>query len=285
MLRPRNGRKMTHPRSLVASIVLVLGLTLSGCAGMPIDTSALPFDLPFLEAFFEPTPTFTPTPVPSPTPTPEPTPTLAPGETPVPATPTPVPTPEVTIPQGFTPVMDANLCYSLAVPGGWSPLDLRSAQFQNLVNTFGMGAQMGPLNEFLASPEGESLGVIYITDLMAAMFGGLPTVLNVSVIDFPGATPEYLVELIEFNLDNFADMLGDVDMQQLDTAVINNIPGVRGQATADLSSVGMNAQVTAQVVGLIANDKIYILTLATQSGSFAGKQAQFEQIIGTFRPE
>jgi hypothetical protein len=281
MIRPHTGRKSKHPKSFVASALLVVALTMSGCAGLPFDLSSLPFDIPFLE----PTPTFTPTPVPTATPTPEPTATLMPGETPIPPTPTPVPTPQVTIPGGFTPVMDANLGYSLAVPGGWSPLDLRSAQFQNLVSTFGMGDQMGPLNEFLASPEGESLGVIYITDLMAAMFGGLPTLLNVSVIDFPGATPEYLLELIEFNLDGFADTLGDVEVQQLNTAVINNIPGVRGQLAADLSDVGMNAQVTAKVVGLIANDKIYILTLATQSSSFAGKDAQFEQIIGTFRPE
>ncbi|MEX1018036.1 MAG: hypothetical protein WDZ49_00175, partial [Litorilinea sp.] len=164
-------------------------------------------------------------------------------------------------------------------------LDLRSSQFQNLANTFGMGGQLGPLNDFLNSPEGESLGVIYVTDLMAAMFGGLPTLLNVSVIDFPNATPEYLMELIEFNMDSFSDSLGDVEMQQLTTATINNLPGVRGQATADLSSVGMNAQITAKVVGLIANDKIYILTVATQSSSFAGKDAQFEQIIGSFRPE
>lgn len=282
MFRSRTGRSSRHPKSLVASALVVVALTLSGCAGLPFDLSALPFDL---SAFIEPTPTFTPTPVPTATPTPEPTATLMPGETPIPPTATPVPTPQVNIPGGFTPVMDSDLGYSLAVPSGWSPLDLRSAQFQNLVNTFGMGAQMGPLNDFLNSPEGESLGVIYVTDLMAAMFGGLPTLLNVSVIDFPGATPEYLMELIEFNLDSFSDSLGDVQIQQLDTAVINNIPGVRGQASADLSSVGMNAQLTAKVVGLVANDKIYILTLATQSSSFAGKDAQFEQIIGTFRPE
>lgn len=282
MFRFPNSRGSRRPKSLAASVLLVAALTLSGCAGLPFDMSALPFDL---SAFMEPTPTFTPTPVPTATPTPEPTPTLAPGETPIPPTATPVPTPQVNVPSDFTPVMDDTLGYSLAVPGGWSPLDLRSAQFQNLVSTFGMGDQMGPLNDFLDSPEGESLGVIYVTDLMAAMFGGLPTLLNVSVIDFPGATPEYLVDLIEVNLDNMAGQLGDVDMQQLEPSVINNLPGVRGQATADLSSVGMNAQVTAKVVGLIANDKVYILTVATQTSSFAGKEAQFDQIIGSFRPE
>jgi hypothetical protein len=266
---------------LMVSVLLVAAVGLSGCANLPIDLSALPFDLPFLA----PTPTFTPTPIPTPTPTPEPTATPRPGETPIPPTPTPVPTPQVTIPDGFTPVMDANLGYSLAVPRGWTALDLRGQQFQQLANTFGMGAQLEPLNEFLASPEGESLGVIYVTDLMGAMFGGLPTGLNVFVLDVPGATPEWLLGLIEANLEANAAMLGDAQIEDISTAVINNIPGVRGTATVDLSSQGLNAKVFAKVVGLIANDKVYILTLVTQEGNRAAKEPQFDQIIGTFRPE
>jgi hypothetical protein len=269
------------PRTFLAGTLLVLILALAGCAGMPIDLSQLPFDLPFLA----PTPTFTPTPEPTATPTPPPTPTPRPGETPVPATPTPVPTPQVTIPDGFSPVLDEERGYSLAVPGGWSALDLRSPQFQNLANTFGMGAQLGPLNDFLASPEGEALGVIYVTDLMNAMFGGLPTALNVSVLDAPGVTPESLLEFLETNMEANAAMLGDVEVQSLDTAVINNMPGVRGTATADLTSVGMAAQVFAKVAALIANDKVYILTMVTQANNQAAKEPVFDQIIGTFRPE
>lgn len=265
----------------MVGVLMVAAVAISGCASLPVDLSALPFDLPFLA----PTPTFTPTPVPTATPTPEPTPTPRPGETPVPPTPTPVPTPQVTIPEGFTPVTDTELGYSLAVPRGWTALDLRSAQFQNLANTFGMGAQLEPLNEFLASPEGEGLGVIYVTDLMGAMFGGLPTALNVFVVDVPNATPEWLLELIETNLEANAAMLGDVQIEDINTAVINNIPGVRGSAVADLSSQGINAQVFAKVVGLVANDKVYILTLATQEGNRADKEPVFDQIIGTFRPE
>ena len=271
--------------ALIVGALLVVAVAVSGCAvdtsSLPIDLSALPFDLPFLA----PTPTFTPTPVPTPTNTPEPTPTPRPGETPVPATPTPIPTPQVTVPNGFTPVKDDKLGYSLAVPRGWTALDLRSSQFQNLANTFGMGAQLAPLNEFLASPEGESLGVIYVTDLMGAMFGGLPTGLNVSVIDVPGATPEWLLEMIQANMEANASMLGDVQVEDINTGVINNIPGVRGSAVADLSSVGMNAKVFAKVVGLVANDKVYILTLVTQDSNRADKEPIFDEIVGTFRPE
>jgi hypothetical protein len=266
------------PRAFFGSIVLAASLVLSGCAALPFE---LPFDLPFMA----PTPTFTPTPVPTPTNTPEPTPTPRPGETPVPATPTPIPTPQVSIPQGFTPVVDTERGYSLAVPGGWTALDLRSAQFQNLVNTFGMGGQLGPLNEFLASPEGEALGVIYVTDLMSAMFGGLPTALNVFVVDAPGATPEWLLGLIEANLEAQAQNLGDVQILDMNTATINNIPGVRGSAVADLTDVGMAQRVFAKVVGLVANDKVYVLTLVTQESNQAAKEPQFDQIIGTFRPE
>lgn len=272
--------KMT-PRALAVSVILVMALALSGCAGLPIDFSQLPFLQPFLPA----QPTATPTPIPTPTPTPEPTPTPKPGETPLPPTPTPVPTPQVTIPQGFTPVKDDVRGYSLAVPGGWSALDLRSAQFQNLANTFGMGAQLAPLNDFLASPEGEALGVIYVTDLMSAMFGGLPTALNVSVIDAAGVTPDSLVTWLQSMIEANASMLGDAKIESLEASTINNMPGVRGAATANLASVGMNASVFAKVVAQIANDKIYILTLVAQDTQRPAKEPVFDQIIGTFRPE
>ncbi len=269
------------PTTMVASTLLVMALVIAGCAGMPIDVS----QIPFVAQFLPPTPTFTPTPVPTPTNTPEPTPTPRPGETPLPPTPTPIPTPQVTIPSGFAPVLDENLGYSLAVPGGWSQLDLRSAQFQNLANTFGMGAQLAPLNEFLESPEGDSLGVIYVTDLMSAMFGGLPTLLNLSVIDAPGQTPDSLLGWLEGMIDANASMLGDATIESMETATVNGMPAVRGAATANLASVGMNQTVFAKVVALIANDKVYILTLAATNDQRAAKEPVFDQIIGTFRPE
>jgi hypothetical protein len=277
----KQSKITANSRLMLASVVVVVALALGGCAGLPFDLS----QIPFASMFLAPTPTFTPTPVPTPTPTPEPTNTPRPGETPIPATSTPVPTPQVTIPQGFTPVVDEERGYSLAVPGGWTALDVRSAQFQNLANTFGMGGQLAPLNDFLASPEGESLGVIYVTDLMAAMFGGLPTALVTFVVDAPGATPESVMELIQANLDANASMLGDVEIRDLNTATINNLPGVRGAVVADLSSVGMAQTVFAKVAALIANDKIYILALVTPNDKQAANEPVFDQIIGTFRPE
>src|SRR5215204_4734391 len=242
MRKPFGSTPKLMPKTMLASTLLVLALVMAGCAGLPIDLSQLPFDLPFLA----PTPTFTPTVVPTATNTPEPTPTPKPGETPIPATATPIPTPQVTIPSGFGSVADDRLGYSFAVPSGWSELDLRSAQFQNLANTFGMGAQLGPLNDFLASPEGEALVVIYVTDLMSAMFGGLPTLLNVTVIDAPGQTPESLLTFLEGAIEANASMLGDATIESLETTTINNLPAVQGTATANLASVGMNASVFAK---------------------------------------
>jgi hypothetical protein len=281
MRKPFGSAPKLMPKTMVASTLLVLALVIAGCAGMPVDLS----QIPFVAQFMPPTPTFTPSPVPTATNTPEPAPTPRPGETPLPPTPTTVPTPQVTIPSGFTPVLDDNLGYSLAVPGGWSALDLRSAQFQNMANTFGMGEQLAPLNEFLESPEGEALGVIYVTDLMSAMFGGLPTLLNVSVIDAPGQTPESLLTWLEGMIEANASMLGDATIESLETATINNMPAVRGTASANLASVGLNQNLFGKVVALIANDKVYILTLAATEDQRAAKEPVFDQIISTFRPE
>lgn len=281
MRKPFGSAPKLMPKTMFASTLLVLALVMTGCAGLPIDLSQLPFDLPFLE----PTPTFTPTVAPTATNTPEPTATPKPGETPIPPTPTSVPTPQVNIPGGFSAVLDSDLGYSLAVPGGWSELDLRSQQFQGMLNTFGMGAFLPDLNAFLDSPEGDALGVIYVTDLMSAMFGGLPTLLNVTVIEAPGQTPDSLLVWLEAMIDANASMLGDATIESLETATVNGLPAVRGSATANLASVGMNMSVYAKVVALIANDKVYILTLAAQDTQRAAKEPAFDQIIGTFRPE
>jgi hypothetical protein len=129
------------------------------------------------------------------------------------------------------------------------------------------------------------LGVIYVTDLMSAMFGGLPTALNVSVIAAPGITPDSLLTWLQGMIEANASMLGDAKIESLEASTINNMPGVRGAATANLASVGMNSSVFAKVVAMIANDKIYILTLVAQDTQRAAKEPVFDQIIGTFRPE
>ncbi|MEM7539175.1 MAG: trypsin-like peptidase domain-containing protein [Chloroflexota bacterium] len=224
-----------------------------------------------------PTPTITAMSTPTPTSilTPTPTPTSV-------QTPTPIPTPEITIPDGFNVQTDNRLGYSFALPRGWTDLDLRSSQFQNMANTFGMGDRIGPLYEFLDSEEGQNVGIVVITDLTAAMFGGLPTWLNVSVIDVPDATPESAIGFVESQWES--GTFSDVEIRDLTPTLINNLPAVAGSATADLSNVGINAQLFTKVVALIANEKVYVMTLATEAARMAEKESVFEQIIGTFRP-
>lgn len=240
---------------------LLLLLMLAGCGGAS----------PFAAA--------TATPLPTATPTPLPTPTLAPGVT-------PGPTPQVTIPQDFTAVQDPRLAYSFAVPDGWTELDLRSGQVQTMAGLLGMGEQLTALNEFLASPEGQALGKLYITDLSAVMFGGLPTLLNVSVVPAPGYSAEAALAQVQQLIEQNVGALGtDVTVGALEVVTLNNLPAIRSTATANLAAVGIDNSIFAKVVALVANDQLYVMTLIAPLDQRTAKEPTFDQIIGTFRPE
>ena len=262
--------RLSH-RLLTMLALSVLVFVMAGCGG-----GARP----------EPTPTPLPTATPTPLPTATPVPTVASGASESSeAAATAVPTPVVTIPNGFTPEVDDALGYSLALPRGYTNLDLRSNQFRTMANTFGLAEQLTPLTDFLNSPAGESVGMVGVTDLAGMMFGGLPTLLNVSVIDAPGATSEQVEAYIADFLATNGAMLGDLAVEELGTTTINNLPAVDATVAGDLTSVGMDAQVFGRVVGLVANDNIYVLTQLTEAGKRAEKEPIFEQIVGTFRPE
>ena len=154
-----------------------------------------------------------------------------------------------------------------------------------MASTLGLGDSLAPLNEFLESPEGDAIGIVAITDLAGMMFGGMPTLLNASVIDAPGQTPETLLALLEDGIESNGAALGDVSVESLQTATINNLPAVEGDAVADLSGVGMDAVMYAKVVGLIANEKVYVLALLTENENRSDRQAEFDQIIGSFGPQ
>ncbi len=254
---------------------ILLLLATTACGGM----------LPSIPGFSEPTPTFTPTPPPTATPTPTPEPEAAEDTQVVDAAAAPAATPQVTIPSGFTPVEDPRLAYSFAVPSGWTALDLQGTQFRSIAGMFGMGEQLAQLDEFLESPEGQMIGMFYITDLMSAMFGGFPTILNVSVIDAPGYTAESARDLVQEAIEGNLSALGEVTIGAIAATTVNNLPAVRGSATANLASVGMDVTLFAKVVGLVANDKIYVMTLVAPADQQAAKEPIFDQIIGSFRPE
>lgn len=252
--------------ALFASLVVVL-LLLSGCGRMGSQEP--------------PTPTPTATPLPTPTQEPTATPGTEGGVAAAAA-----PTPQVTIPDNFKAVNDTRLAYSLALPNRWTELDLRSAQVQTLAGLFGMGDQLATLNDFLESPEGQALGKLYVTDLTAAMFGGLPSLLNVSVLDAPGVTAEAAATLVQDLLEQNASALGDdVVVDAVRATVVNNLPAVESSATTSLANLGMDGNAYGRVVALLANDKVYVLTILIPADQQAAKSTELDQIIGTFRPE
>ena len=271
----RGSKRTRFAVSVIA--LLLLATAISGCGGAIPDPSTIPL----LDQIFAP-PTATATPTSPPTATPLPTPTPKAGETPLPPTATPVPTPQVTIPKGFTVVKDDRLGYSFAIPRGWSELDLRGAQFRQLLTTVGQGAVVPQIDSFLATKEGEMLGKIYIADLLNAMSGGLPSAIVVPVVPAPaGMTLEDGKAMVEANLG----ALPGAKAEGLEIATINGIPGIRGNLTANLASVGFNATAFGKVVALLANDKLYIMGLVTQESNRGAKEPIFDQVIGTFRPE
>ena len=256
-----NQPKRPHHPLRLPLVGLLLLLLLSACGG----------GSPFAEP--------TATPVPTATPTPLPTPTLAPGTT-------AGPTPQVTIPQDFTVVQDTRLHYWFAVPDSWSELDLRSGQVQTMAGFLGLGEQLTALNEFLATPEGQALGKLYITDLTSVMFGGLPTLLNVSVVPAPGYNAQAAAAQVQQLIEQNVGALGtDVTIGAVEAVTINNLPAVRSSATASLTSVGIDKSIFAKVVALLANDQIYVMTLIAPLDQRTAKEPTFDQIIGTFRPE
>ncbi|MBV7328997.1 hypothetical protein KFU94_12205 [Chloroflexi bacterium TSY] len=273
----RRDLLMPSSSSIRIGLLFVIALVVAG-GSLPLPSIGDIFP------YFAP-PTATPTPTPSPTPTPPPTPTPRPGETPLPPTPTPVPTPQVSIPSGYHVVVDNQRGYSVGLPGGWTELDLRGAQITQLAGFVGQGEALANLQNFLDTETGQAIGIVAITDIGAAMFGGLPTLLNVAVVDAPGATPDSVLEFLEKQFEANATRLGNIQIQDMNTSTINNMPGIRASAVANLSNVGINASLFAKIAGLIANDKIYILTLATQESNRGTKEPEFDQIIGTFRPD
>lgn len=223
----------------------------------------------------------TATATPSPTATRQPA-TATPRARPA-VTATPRPTPIVVIPGGFTVQTDSARGYSLALPRGYTLLDLRSAQFRNLANAVGMGGQMTALNEFLDSPAGQSVGMLAASDLAGMIFGGLPTIAQVMVVDAKGASQDTAQVSINSLLTGQGGFLTNPVIETMENVTINNLPGVRATVTGSMA--GTNRAMAGKVVGLLANDKFFVLIQLTEATKRVTKEPVFDQIIGTFRPE
>ncbi len=192
---------------------------------------------------------------------------------------------QTVVPEGFRPVVDQARGYALALPPGWTEFDLRGEQFGNLAQRVGLGEVLTPLTDFLATSAGQGVGVVAATDLSGAIFGGVPTILNASVIDTRASDPSLVLALINRWLGENQQLLAGVTIEELAETTVNGLPAIRMVATVDLSAVGINRALYVESVGLIANEKLYLLTLATEAGGRQEKAAEFSQIIGTFGPQ
>ena len=192
---------------------------------------------------------------------------------------------QTVVPADFRPVVDEARGYALALPSGWTEFDLRGEQFGNLAQRVGLGEVVTPLTDFLATSAGQGVGVVAATDLSGAIFGGVPTILNASVIDTRASDPSLVLALINRWLGENQQLLAGVTIEELAETTVNGLPAIRMVATVDLSSVGINRALYVESVGLIANEKLYLLTLATEAGGRQEKAAEFSQIIGTFGPQ
>lgn len=251
-----------------ALLALALALLLAGCGRRPRA---------------EPTPPPTPTAIPA-TATTAPLPDADASEAESAVTVAEV-SPVTVIPPDYRPVTDGPRGYGLALPPGWTQIDLRSEQFRTMVGRVGMEGQLQPLFEFLETPAGESVGIVAATDLAGMIFGGLPTILNVSTVDASGMTPEDVAGLVTGWLEQNGAMVGDVTVERIETTPVNGLPAVQAEAVADLSAVGVGAPLYFQAVGLLYEERLYLLTLVTEAGERDEKAEEFAAIIGTFAPQ
>ena len=92
-----------------------------------------------------------------------------------------------------------------------------------------------------------------------------------------------MLALVNANMD-IADQVG-AEVEPATLEVVNNLPAVVSSGSADLSSVGLPQTVNVKAVGLLANDRVYLLTLVARAAAFDTNETVFDQIVGTFRPE
>ena len=279
-----------QPSYMVVLIVLVAALALAGCnrrqaeptatSVPPTDTPVPPTDTPVPPTDTPVPPTDTPVP-PTDTPVPEPEPTDTP--TPAPPTATPAPEPRVSIPNGWTKVENERLGYSFAVPRGWSVFDLQSGQLSQIMRFVSPEAAQ-QVDEALTGPGGENAGHLGI---QLAIFSNPPIAAMTGVGIFPNLdddiSSESLVEWLTKQLESLP-LPVPVEVQSLEAGTTNNLPSIKGVASADLASQGLfNAHIV--ITALRANDTAYILINAVPANQAQNRQGEIDLIIGTFRPE
>ena len=138
------------------------------------------------------------------------------------------------------------------------------------------------LENVLASPGGENIGYLAV-ELDLIPKPSIKTIALVGTTSLDDDIPaETVVQLLSSVIESF-DMF-PVGTPDFATGTTNGLHSIRGVVTADLRSQGLfNAH--ASVTALRANDKAYILLVATEVKDVKAKQPLIDQIVGTFRPE
>ena len=194
---------------------------------------------------------------------------------------TAAPTPVVTVPRGWSPVVNRRLGYSLAVPRGWSIFDLQTGQLSQIMRFIDPSAAQ-QVDELLASPGAENAGHLAI-ELKIFSRPPIASLAGVGIVplddDIPTAN---VMQWLSRAIESFDTI--PVEVKSLESGTTNNLPSIRGVASADLSSKGL-FDAHAVITVLRANDKAYILVVVTQAKDAETKQQQIDQIVGTFRPE
>ena len=138
------------------------------------------------------------------------------------------------------------------------------------------------VDELLASPGAENAGHLAI-ELKIFSRPPIASLAGVGIVplddDIPTAN---VMQWLSRAIESFDTI--PVEVKSLESGTTNNLPSIRGVASADLSSKGL-FDAHAVITVLRANDKAYILVVVTQAKDAETKQQQIDQIVGTFRPE
>ena len=172
------------------------------------------------------------------------------------------------------------------MPPTWLKFDLRSDGFQSLFTVLGGGAAQyqRELQLLLDSPWGDLFGVVAVEPDITQMFARhpLPVLAIVMVTELPqGATAEEVIETLVTSVDRYP-MVSDLDIE---SKRINNLPAVRLNYQVDLSELEYPVLAQVEQVGLLANQKVYLLTFVVRQENADRRESTIQQVIGTFRPE
>lgn len=194
------------------------------------------------------------------------------------------PTPFVIIPQDWQRIVDDRLGYSLAVPSGWQIFEFQKIEQHPLWSLFGtfFGEFAQGLEKYLASTWGENLGYL-VVEIDRFPKPSVKSILLVGTAPLDDRMPsEVVIQLLYGAIDSID--LFSMDVHSLEPGITNNVPSIRGVASADLSSRGL-FEAYVDITALRARDSAYVLAVLVPAKDAQEKQQLIEQVVGTFRPE